>query len=415
MNTPETHKLEAAQDLELLKRGTQEIISEAELLEKIIQSKKENRPLIIKLGLDPTAPDIHLGFAVVLRKLRQFQDLGHLVIVIIGDFTARVGDPSGRSETRPVLSAEAIEANARTYKEQLSKILDLEKTRIVFNSQWFAPMNFADILELTQKYTVARLLERDDFAKRFQGGKPIGLHELLYPIMQGYDSVQLKADVELGGTDQKFNLLVGRDLQREYGQAPQVTMTMPILEGLDGKMKMSKSLKNYVGISEPPKEMFGKLMSIPDELMEKYFILATSVPLDEVKSKIESLMSGALHPRELKKALARAIIGIYHGEASALEAEAEFEKIFHNREIPAEMPEFTLEAEDLSSGKIWIVKLLNLTGLAESKKEAGRLIAQGAVSLNGEKVNSPDLDLPLQNDAVLKVGSRKFLRLKLPA
>jgi len=413
MNSDQTLKNEALQELETLKRGTLEIISEPELLEKIIQSKKENRPLIIKLGLDPTAPDIHLGFAVVLRKLRQFQDMGHLVYLLIGDYTARVGDPSGRSETRPVLSPEAIEANARTYKEQLGKILDIEKTRVVFNGQWFGTMDFAQVLELTQKYTVARLLERDDFSKRFKNGISIGLHELLYPLMQGYDSVQLKADIELGGNDQKFNMLVGRDLQREYGQEPQVTITLPILEGLDGKKKMSKSLKNYVGISEPPKEMFGKLMSIPDELMEKYFILATSVPMEDIQARMEGIKKGELHPREVKKELARTIIAVYHGEAQAREAEAEFEKVFHNREIPQEMPEFQLEPETLSEGKIWIVKLLNLTGLAESKKEAGRLLSQGAVSLNGEKLASADLDLAPQDGMVLKVGSRKFIRLRL--
>jgi len=412
MKTETLLKDEAQKDLEALKRGTLEIISEAELLEKLISSKKENRPLIIKLGLDPTAPVIHLGFAVVLRKLRQFQDMGHKVMVIIGDYTARIGDPTGRSETRPQLTPQEIEANAAPYREQLGKILDLAKTEIVFNSQWFSVLTFAQVLDLTRKYTVARLLERDDFAQRYSAGQALGLHDLLFPLMQGYDSVMLRSDVELGGTDQKFNILVGRDLQREFQMPPQIAMLLPILEGTDGKLKMSKSYKNYIGISDPPAEMFGKLMSLPDHLMEKYLVLTTNMPLDEIEQKIKGLEKGEIHPRQLKKELAEKVVEIYHGKEAAREASAEFERVFRDRETPSEMPEYALTPEDLKNGKIWIVKLLDLAGLADSKKEAGRLIAQGAVSVDSDKVGSADYDLSPKDGMILKVGSRKFMRIR---
>ncbi|GMU56714.1 MAG: tyrosine--tRNA ligase [Candidatus Xenobia bacterium] len=380
--------------LAALKRGTAEIISESELLERL----KTGKPLRIKLGLDPTAPHIHLGFAVVLRKLRQFQDFGHQVVLLIGDFTARVGDPTGRSETRKVLTPEEIEANGRTYREQLSLILDPEKTEVRFNSEWLMPMSFADVVGLASKYTVARILERDDFQNRYREGVPIHLHELLYPLMQGYDSVALESDVEMGGTDQKFNNLVGRALQREVGQTPQIVFLMPILEGLDGVQKMSKSLGNYVGITEPPTEMFGKLMSLPDHLMERYFELCTDVPMDQVRGAKD------MHPRDVKRWLGREIVKIYHGEEAARGADEEFLRVFSQREIPSEMDEKTVLSP------MNVVDLLLAVGFAGSKRDARRLVEQGAVSLEGAKVAAP-AEVSFEDGAVLKV-SRRFVRLR---
>ncbi|MCE7869047.1 tyrosine--tRNA ligase [bacterium CPR1] len=380
--------------LAALKRGAAEIISESELLERL----KTGKPLRIKLGLDPTAPHIHLGFAVVLRKLRQFQDFGHQVVLLIGDFTARVGDPTGRSETRKVLTPEEIEANGRTYREQLSLILDPDKTEVRFNSEWLMPMSFADVVSLTSKYTVARILERDDFQNRYREGVPIHLHELLYPLMQGYDSVALQSDVEMGGTDQKFNNLVGRALQREVGQPPQIVFLMPILEGLDGVQKMSKSLGNYVGITESPTEMFGKLMSLPDHLMERYFELCTDVPMDQVRSAKDT------HPRDVKRWLGREIVKIYHGEEAARGADEEFLRVFSQREIPTEMEEKTVLSP------VNVVDLLITVGFAGSKRDARRLVEQGAVSLEGARVAAP-AEVSFEDGAVLKV-SRRFVRLR---
>lgn len=388
------------EQLERLQRGSAEIVSSAELLQRL----QEKRPLRIKLGLDPTAPHIHLGFAVVLRKLRLFQDLGHQVVLLIGDFTARVGDPTGRSETRKVLTTEEIAENARTYREQFALILDPEKTEVRFNSEWLDAMSFADVLALTGRYTVAQLLERDDFAKRYKGGIPIGVHELMYPLMQGYDSVALRSDVEMGGTDQKFNNLVGRVLQREYGQAPQIVFLMPILEGLDGVQKMSKSLGNYVGITEPPTEMFGKLMSLPDEIMRRYFELCTDVDLAEVDRRLAQD-----HPRNNKMWLASEITSIYHGRENATGAQEEFERVFSRRENPTDMPEHAVRREDAPESKIFLVKLLVMVGLAPSNKEARRLIEQGAVQWNGAKVTQVG-DLDLGDGGVLKVG-RRFCRI----
>lgn len=396
--------LSPQEQLTVLKRASAEIISEQDLLARIESSQKEKRPMRIKLGLDPTAPHIHLGFAVVLRKLRQFQDLGHQVVLLIGDFTARVGDPTGRSETRKVLTAEEIESNARTYRDQLSLILDPEKTEVRFNSEWLLPMSFADILGLTSKYTVAQLLERDDFTKRYKGGIPIGVHELLYPLMQGYDSVALRSDVEMGGTDQKFNNLVGRVLQREYDQPPQIVFLMPILEGLDGVQKMSKSLGNYVGIAEPANEMFGKLMSLPDALMRRYFELCTEVDLVEVDRRLAQD-----HPRDNKFWLGREIISIYHGPAAAQAAQDEFVKVFSNKENPTDMPEFVVDQEAAPEGKIGMARLLMMAGLAPSNKEARRLLEQGAVQWNGAKRTDPG-DLDVGGGGVLKVG-RRFCRI----
>ena len=321
--------LPVEKQLEIIKRGVVEIVPEEELATKLQRSVKTGEPLHIKLGLDPTAPDIHLGHTVVLQKIRQFQELGHRTTIILGDFTARIGDPTGRSETRKQLTEEQVQANAKTYEGQIFKVLDPARTTLTFNSKWLSPLGFAQVIELAAKHTVARMLERDDFAKRFKDGLPISVHEFFYPLMQGYDSVALRADVELGGTDQKFNLLMGRTLQREYGQEPQVALMMPIIEGIDGVQKMSKSLGNYIGIDENPGEMYGKTMSIPDELMVRYYELLTSVPLEEVHSIASGLKSGSMHPRDVKMRLAREIVTFYHDQEAAARAEEEFKRVFH--------------------------------------------------------------------------------------
>jgi tyrosyl-tRNA synthetase len=394
--------------LALLRRGTAEILSEEDLAAKLERSCRSGEPLRVKLGIDPTAPDIHLGFAVVLRKLRQFQDLGHEAIIIIGDFTAMIGDPSGKSATRPQLSEAEVRANARTYEEQYSKILDPERTRVVFNSQWLGSMSFAEVVQLTSHATVAQILERDDFARRYTEHRPIAVHEFLYVFCQAYDSVYLRADIEMGGTDQKFNILMGRHLQREYGQEPQVSVVTPILVGLDGVQKMSKSLGNYVGISEPADQIFGKLMSIPDEAMPAYFELATELPLD----RVQSLQAG--HPMVAKKALAHEIVRLYHNEAAADGAQTEFERVFREHRPPEEMPEIHLPRSELKEdGRIWIGKLLNLAGMAGGTREAKRLVEQGAVALNDAKVTDPNADVAVETGAVLRVGRRRFARLIL--
>ncbi len=397
------------QQLEILKRGAAEIITEEELLAKL----RKGRPLRIKLGLDPSVPDIHLGHAVVLRKLRQFQDLGHEVIIVIGDFTAMIGDPSGRIETRPQLSPEQVKENAKTYFDQYTRILDPSRTRVVFNSQWLGPLTFQEVIGLASKVTVARILERDDFSERMRQGLPLHLHEILYPLCQAYDSVALEADVEMGGTDQKFNNLMGRDLQREFGQEPQVVFLMPILVGLDGQQKMSKSLGNYIGIAEPPEEMFGKVMSLPDDLMVQYFVLCTDVPMEEVQAIDQGLKEGTLHPRDIKRRLAREIVTIYHGKAAATAAEEAFDRVFVAKELPEQVPEVLLEADDLEGGRIWIVKLLVLAGLVESNSEAKRLISQGGVSVDGRRITDIDTDLVVTDGMVVRVGKRRFARIRL--
>ncbi len=401
-----TEFLPVEEQFQLLQRGAAEIISEADLQARLKQSAEQKRPMRIKLGLDPTAPHIHLGFAVVLRKLRQFQDLGHQVVLLIGDFTARVGDPTGRSKTRKVLTTDQIEENARTYRDQFSLILDPDKTEVRFNSEWLGPMTFQDVVTLSSRYTVARIMERDDFETRFQSGTPIGLHELLYPLMQGFDSVALKSDVEMGGTDQKFNCLVGRTLQKEYDQDPQIVFLTPILEGTDGKEKMSKSLGNYVGITEPAEEMFGKLMSIPDDIMRRYFELCTLVPMDQVDQRLKND-----HPRDTKMWLAREIIAIYHDRAAAQRAQDEFIKVFSQGGTPTDMEEAQIPYAETVKGKFFLPKLLVRTGLASSNKESRRLIEQNSVSLDGEKVNQP-VDVDLQNDPILKCG-RRFVQIIL--
>lgn len=392
-----------AEQMLLISRGAAEIVPEEEMRQKLYMSIKERKPLRIKLGLDPTAPDIHLGHTVVLNKLRQFQDLGHEVHLIIGDFTARIGDPSGRSETRRQLSDEEIKVNAATYQEQIFKILDEKKTVVHFNSEWLKKINLADVLNLASRYTVARMLERDDFSKRYKDGLPIGIHEFLYPLMQGYDSVVLQSDVELGGTDQKFNLLVGRSLQKEYGYEPQVALMMPILEGIDGVQKMSKSLGNYIGVNEDPYEMFGKTMSIPDELIIRYFELLTRVPVKEINDIENAMKDGSVNPRDIKMKLAREIISIYHSEEEAAKAEKRFKLVYSQRDIPDDIPEIVTE-----EGEVWLPKFLHDNDMVPSTSEGRRMIKQGAVKINGEKYGEEKL--MIAGSMVIQVGKRKFVK-----
>ncbi len=398
-------------DIELLKRGVEEIIPVDEFEKKLAKSEKENRPLVVKAGFDPTAPDIHLGHAVLLRKMRHFQQMGHTVVFLIGDFTGMIGDPSMRSVTRKALTREEVLENAETYKRQVFKILDREKTKVAFNSEWCGAMTFTDVLSLTAKYNVARMLERDDFDKRYKGGVPITILEFLYPLVQGYDSVALKADIELGGTDQKFNLLVGRDLQREYGQEPQVIMTVPLLVGLDGVQKMSKSLHNYVGINESPREIFGKVMSISDGLMFLYFDLVTDVPKREIEAFQKGMADGSVHPRDVKVRLAKEICSMFHDPAAADGAEAEFNRIFVKKDTPDEIPEYAVPGEEKESGKIWLAKAMVLAGLAGSNGEARRLLKGGGVYIDGVRVESEDYEITFPADLVVKVGKRRFVRI----
>lgn len=399
---------EVERQLAVIRRGVAEIVPEEELVAKLRRSIAQNRPLRVKLGLDPTAPDIHIGHTVVLQKLRQFQELGHEVTLVIGDFTGRIGDPTDKSETRKQLSEEEVKANAATYRRQLFKILDPERTRVVFNSSWLADLKFADVVRLAATCTVARMLEREDFQKRFRQNQSISLHEFFYPLMQGYDSVALRADVELGGTDQKFNLLMGRTLQREYGQEEQVAVMLPLLEGLDGEKKMSKSVGNYIGIDEPPREIYGKTMSIPDALMVKYFELVTDLPLEEVEGIKRGLEDGTRHPRDVKMLLARTLVRMYHGPEAAREAEEHFRTVFQQRSLPPD-----IEEKEVDPGPVWIVKLLVQTGLAASNGEARRLIEQGGVRVDDAKVSDPGWELAPADGTVLQVGKRKFLRLRV--
>ncbi|NPV52047.1 MAG: tyrosine--tRNA ligase [Firmicutes bacterium] len=405
--------MEPEKQLEIIKRKTAEIVSEEDLLDKFEKAQEENRPLRIKLGLDPSAPDIHLGHAVALRKLKEFQDLGHEVTLVVGDFTGRIGDPTGKSETRKQLSEAEVLANARTYQEQAFKILDPGKTRVVFNSSWLAPLKFEDVIVLASKYTVARMLEREEFAQRFDEGRPIYIHEFFYPFMQGYDSVALHSDVELGGTDQKFNILMGRMLQREYGQDSQVAVLMPILTGIDGEKKMSKSLGNYIGVNDPPAEMYGKTMSIPDELMIMYYDLATDLTEDEVRRIEDGLQAGRLHPRDAKRRLAREIVALYHGPGAAQEAEEEFDLIFKSGDVPDDVPEVSIDRGELSEGRIWAPKLLALAGLAKSSSEGKRLIEQGAVRIGSERILDPAATVELRDDMLVRVGKRRFAVIRL--
>ncbi len=394
--------------MDLIKRGASEIIQEDELVQKLEKSAKENKPLIIKLGCDPSRPDLHIGHSVVLRKLEQFQSLGHQAVLIIGDFTGMIGDPSGRNVTRPPLSLEEARANGKSYFEQASKILHKEKTKIVYNSEWLAKMSFEDVIKLSSKYTVARMLERDDFTKRFKSGVAISIHELLYPLAQAMDSVAIKSDVELGGTDQKFNLLVGRDIQREFGIEPQIILTMPLLVGTDGVEKMSKSYNNYIGISEPPQEIFGKTLSISDNLIYNYYELATDVSnqkLKEIKSQLED---PAVNPRDVKRELAKTLVRMYYNEDAAKQAEEEFDKIFVKKGIPDELDEYKVQDKK----QISIVDLIVEVKFAPSKSEARRLVEQGGVSINGEKIDDINYSVQLNGEKILKVGKRKFIKLK---
>ncbi|MCP4363964.1 MAG: tyrosine--tRNA ligase [Planctomycetes bacterium] len=400
---------EAEEQLEILRRGVVDVVQEEELLERLRRSRKENRPLRVKLGLDPTAPDIHVGNAIPVHKLAKFQELGHTAVLIIGDYTAMVGDPTGVNKTRPMLTREDVLANAKTYLDQVGKILDVDGTEVVYNSEWFEKMSFSEIIRLASKITVARMMERDDFTQRYSSGVPISLHELLYPLMQGYDSVMVKSDVELGGTDQLFNLLVGRDLLRDWGLEAQVALTTPLLEGTDGQKKMSKSLGNYIGITEDANQMFGKAMSIKDELMKKYFVLATDV--DE--NRIDDLLHHDVHPREAKVELAKAIVARYRDTEAAERAAREFDRVFKERELPADMPEIMLPRNELKDGKIWIVKLLVLGGFAKTNGEARRLVAQGGVSLNDETFKGADAEVDVASGIVVKVGKRRFGRIRI--
>ena len=394
------------EQMDSIKRGIVELLPEDEMVKKIERSIKKEKPLVIKQGFDPTAPDIHLGHTVGIRKLKHFQDLGHQVVVIIGDYTAMVGDPSDKKSTRPRLSHEQVMEHAKTYQEQFYKILDREKTQLRFNGDWFKEMSFEQVMNLAGKFTVARMLERDDFSNRYSTQQPISIHEFFYPLMQGYDSVVIKADVELGATEQKFNLVIGRSIQKEYGQKPQCIITMPVLEGLDGKQRMSKSIGNYIGIDEPGNEIYGKTMSIPDMLIYRYFELLTDVGADELKSIKEQLENGSVNPRDLKKYLGRTLVRMYHGEEEVDAAEKAFENLFVKKDIPDEMPEMKMNEAEMR-----IDDLMVFTKTADSKGAARRLVQGGAVSIDGEKITDPFTILKKGAEKVLKVGKRKFVRI----
>jgi tyrosyl-tRNA synthetase len=393
-----------AEQLEELRRGTVEIIPEADLASKLERSRREGRPLRVKLGADPSAPDLHVGHSVVLNKLRQFQDLGHHVIFLIGDFTGMIGDPTGKSETRKALSRDEVAANAETYRRQIFKILDPERTEIAFNSTWLGTLSSFDMVRLAAQYTVARMLERDDFKKRFEGQQPISIHEFLYPLAQGYDSVALRADVELGGTDQKFNLLVGRELQRQYGQEPQVIVTTPLLEGIRGVEKMSKSLGNYIGINEPADAIFGKVMSISDELMVRYYELLSRVPAAEQAAMREAMAAGSLNPRDAKRALAIELAGRFAGVSAAEQAAAEFDRVHRAGGLPDEIEAVTVESEGPA---LWLPLVLVKAGLVDSSSEGRRMLGQGAVSVDGARV-SGDTELAAGREYLVRVGKRRF-------
>lgn len=401
--------LSPEEQFHIIQSGAAEIIPEEALMEKL----KRNKPLNIKLGVDPTAPDIHIGHAVPLRKLRAFQDLGHQVTLIIGDGTALIGDPSGRNTTRPQLTREQIKVNAQTYVDQAFKILDPEKTTLRYNSEWILSLKMEDLLKLASNFTVARILERDDFHNRYSNNQPISLHEFLYPIMQAYDSVVIKADVELGGTDQLFNLLAGRELMEKMGMEPQVCLTLPLLEGTDGVKKMSKSYGNYIGLTDEPNDMFGKVMSIPDELMVKYYRLASTLPVDEIDKIEAGLAADEIHPNKCKRALAKNIVTAYYDEAAAEEAEQAFDRLFKQHDIPEDIPEFAADLTPNDEGKVYVAKLIHDAGMAQSVGEARRLIDGGGVKVNGEALAAKEYNVEptALEGAVIQVGKRKFVRL----
>ena len=394
--------------LDLIRKGASEIIPEEELIQKLEKSIKEKKPLKIKLGCDPTRPDLHIGHSVVLRKLAHFQQLGHQAILIVGDFTAMIGDPSGRNQTRPPLSFEESRENSKSYWEQASKILDKNKTKIVNNSEWLGKMNFEDVIKLSSKYTVARMIERDDFTNRFKNGIPISIHELLYPLAQAMDSVAVESDVELGGTDQKFNLLVARDIQREFNMVPQVILTMPLLVGTDGSEKMSKSYNNYIGINESPAEIFGKTLSIPDKLIYQYFQLAADLGSSDLAQIKNDLENSSINPRDIKRRLAKRLVELYHSSADADKAEEEFDKIFINKGLPDEIMEYSPPA---NMNEMDLVELILEVKFAETKSEARRLIIQGGVSIDGIKIDDIKKVVKFDKEIILKVGKRKFAKI----
>ncbi len=403
------------EQMKIIRRGAADIVPEEELVEKLEKSKKDNEPLRVKLGLDPTAPDIHVGNAVPLHKLRAFQDIGHHAVLIIGDYTATVGDPSQQNELRPQLSHDEVMEHARTYLEQVGKIVDLDDAEIVENGEWFSEMDLADVIELAARMTVSRCLERDDFRQRLDANKPVHLHEMLYPLMQAYDSVMVESDVELGGTDQIFNILLGRDLQREVGQQPQVALTNPLLEGLDGTQKMSKSKGNYIGINEEPAKIYGKAMSVPDDLMEKFYVLTTDLPM----KRIRELLSEEVHPRDAKAELAAGIVRRYYDEEAAEEAAEEFNRVFRERQLPSDMPAVDVPEDDVKEGQcVWLPRLLRLAECAESNSQARRLIQQGGVSLGPdadslEVIRERNAEPHMEDGWILKVGKKRFFRIRL--
>ncbi len=406
---------EARRQLDVLKSRAVDLLVEEELYQKLRRSLSSGTPLRVKLGLDPTAPDLHIGHTVVIHKLREFQTFGHHVIFLIGDFTGMIGDPSGRSETRKPLTPEQIQENAETYKRQIFKILDPDRTIVEYNSRWGKALGSEGIIKLAAHYTVARMLERDDFQKRFAEGRPISLHEFLYPLLQGYDSVALRADVELGGTDQKFNLLVGRELMRDNGMEPQVIMTLPILEGLDGVQKMSKSLGNYIGIDEPAETIFGKAMSIPDSLIVRYMELATAIPREEILAIRIGMAGGSVHPREAKVRLGKALVAQYHSPGAAETVARRFDEVFSARIFPADAPAVTPPADLIEPGeRIWLVRLVTLAGAASSGSEARRLIRQGGVEVDGEVIREEDFRVILDRERRIQVGKRRFFRVFAP-
>ncbi|HEY5528384.1 MAG TPA: tyrosine--tRNA ligase [Thermoleophilia bacterium] len=404
---------EILEELEELLLGSVDALPQGGLLEQLRRSRTESRPLRVKLGVDPTAPDIHLGHTVVLRKLAQFQSLGHQAVLIIGDFTAKVGDPSGRSKLRPRLSDEAIAINAATYVEQAAKVLDMDKVELVSNGDWLGPLRMDEVLRLSSAVTVARMLERDDFSRRYESNEPISMLEFMYPLLQGYDSVAVKADIELGGTDQKFNLLMGRTIMEAYGVPPQTIMTVPLLVGTDGEQKMSKSYGNYIGVNDLADDMFGKVMSIPDDLMLTYFGLLTGATRHQVEIVAQGLEDGSYHPAQAKRDLAERLVTLYHSPEAAAAARAGFDRVFKEKDRPESIPEHQLPDDVLRDGRVWLPRLLTALGLASSNGEARRLIEQGGVRLNGVPVADPQTELSVETlkGAVLQVGRRKFARL----
>ena len=399
--------LSISEELQILGARCIDFLSVEALQERLTQARHENRPLRIKFGADPSSPDLHLGHLVVLNKLREFQELGHQIVFIVGDFTGMIGDPSGKSKTRPQLSREEVERNAETYKAQVFQVLDPDRTEIRHNAEWFSPMGFDEVIRLSARVTVAQMLARDDFAKRYAENQPISLVEFLYPLVQAYDSVMVRADVELGGTDQLFNLLLARELQKSFGQAPQVVMTLPLIEGLDGVQKMSKSLGNAIGLTEPAGEMFGKIMSVSDDLMWRYFehvLCADPVEIAALR---------ALHPREAKDRLATRVVARFHGESEGLAASREFSRVFSNKDLPSDMPELVIDASDLEAGRIGVLTLLTRAGMASSNGEARRLVQQGAVRLNDEAIRDPLARVEPMNGGILKCGKRRFAKLVL--